>query len=155
MDTFMLISLKENTTKSDLINEKLTINSLQNLQNLILYKVSNRILDNVIHKGNSIILSNTELTKFNIFNYKLSKTQNIIPIFNITYNNLMIYLEQYKFITPTKQKFHISIICLFIESLNCCKFHVLFSGGWPQVILPSGHVDFLCLTGPALLWCYF
>ena len=51
----MLISLKENTTKSDLINEKLTINTLQNLQNLILYKVSNRILDNVIHKGNSII----------------------------------------------------------------------------------------------------
>ena len=92
MQTYILISTKD-IIKQDLFNSKININTLQNF---ILYKVSNRILENIIHKSNNIILSNAELVKFNIFNYKLDKKQIIIPIFNIIYNNLILYLEQYK-----------------------------------------------------------
>jgi len=90
MQTYILLTTKEIVSKSDLL-----INTLQSYQNIILYKVSNNILNNIIHKGNSIILSNNDLSKFNVFNYKLNKEQIVIPILNILYPNLILYLEQF------------------------------------------------------------
>ena len=89
MKTYMLMA----TENIELIN--ISIEILKNINNLILYKISNKILNNIVFKNISIILSNSDLEKYNIFNYVLDNENIVIPILNITFNNLIQYLEQY------------------------------------------------------------
>ncbi len=45
--------------------------------------------------GSSFIVSDDQLKPYNIFNYTHGIKNIIIPIFNIAYQNLLKYLEQY------------------------------------------------------------
>lgn len=64
--------------------------------NLIIYKVSiNILLKNPNNINNIVILTDSELEKYNIFNYTLENKNIILPILNINFSDLSIYLEQY------------------------------------------------------------
>ena len=78
----------------DILNN-ISIDILKKINDLILYKISERILNNIVFKNMSIILSNNDIQKYNIFNYELDNENIVIPILNITFNNLIQYLEQY------------------------------------------------------------
>jgi hypothetical protein len=64
--------------------------------NLIIYKVSVKILKNKSHWDSMIIMSNDFLQKYNIFNYELKNKNVVVPIFNICYLNLLQYVQQYE-----------------------------------------------------------
>jgi hypothetical protein len=64
--------------------------------NFIIHKTTTKILQNPNHLINVIILSDNELSKYNIFNYKLSEKNLVLPILNIKYHDLIQYLEQYE-----------------------------------------------------------
>ena len=64
--------------------------------NLIIYKVSVKILKNKSHWDSMIIMSNDFLQKYNIFNYELKNKNVVVPIFNISYLNLLQYVQQYE-----------------------------------------------------------
>ena len=51
--------------------------------NLVIHKVSNTILKNINHFNQIVILSDEQLTKYNIFNYELATKNIVIPILNI------------------------------------------------------------------------
>jgi len=63
--------------------------------NLLVHKTTLNILKNINHFNKIIILSDEQLKPYNIFNYTLGIKNIIIPIFNIAYQNLLKYLEQY------------------------------------------------------------
>lgn len=63
--------------------------------NLIVHKTSVKVLKNKIHWDNIIVMSKEQLLPYNIFNYELEAKNIVVPIFNIEYKNLLIYLEQF------------------------------------------------------------
>jgi hypothetical protein len=63
--------------------------------NLIVHKTSVKVLKNKIHWDNIIVMSKEQLLPYNIFNYELEVKNIVVPIFNIEYKNLLIYLEQF------------------------------------------------------------
>lgn len=65
------------------------------ISNLIIYKVSVKLLTNIKHFNDIILLSSDQLKDFNIFNYELNEKNIVLPILNITYQNLLLYIEQY------------------------------------------------------------
>jgi hypothetical protein len=63
--------------------------------NLLIHKTSVKLLKNKTHWDNIIMMSNEQLVQFNIFNYDLDSKNIVVPIFNIAYQNLLLYLEQF------------------------------------------------------------
>lgn len=64
--------------------------------NLLIYKASKNLLNNNHHKNNALFLSAEILNKYNLFNYELEPYNIVIPIFNIEFDNIKIYLEQFE-----------------------------------------------------------
>jgi len=86
--------------------------------NLLIYKVSNNILNNYIHKINSKNMTKEELTKYNILNYELNDKNIVIPIFNIKFTNLILYLEQYNETYILKNIYNIVLLNLYFKYSN-------------------------------------
>ena len=63
--------------------------------NLLVHKTSVKVLKNKIHWDNIIVMSKEQLSQYNIFNYELEAKNIVVPIFNIEYKNLILYLEQF------------------------------------------------------------
>jgi len=68
----------------------------KSVSNLLIYKVSIKLLKNKKHFMDCVILSNDQLQPFNIFNYELESKNVVIPFYNIEYTNLLKYVEQYE-----------------------------------------------------------
>ena len=56
--------------------------------NLLIHKVSVHILKNKNHFDNIIIMSRNQLNKFNMFDYELEESNIMVPILNISFQNL-------------------------------------------------------------------
>jgi hypothetical protein len=117
MQTFVLISIQNN----------IITKTLNTLSNMILYKISNKILNNYIHKSNSLILTNSELNKYNIFNYKLDDKQIVIPIINISYDNLILYLQEYNEIYTLKNIYNIILLNQYFKDDNSKYLNILIN----------------------------
>ena len=63
--------------------------------NLLIHKISIKVLKNKVHWNNIIVMSSEQLAQFNIFNYDLDSKNIVVPIFNIAYQNLLLYLDQF------------------------------------------------------------
>jgi len=87
------------------------------LSNLIIYKVSTSIIiKNIKYYNNIIILSNDDLQQFNIFNYTLGIKNIILPILNINFLNLSIYLDQYSITNTIDNIYKLKIMNNYLES---------------------------------------
>lgn len=64
-------------------------------KNLILYRVNLNILNNKMHSNNVLLLNRETIDRYNLFSYNLGLTNLVIPIFNIQYENLTDYINQY------------------------------------------------------------
>jgi hypothetical protein len=68
----------------------------QVLSNLIIYKVSiSIILKNIKYLNKIILLSDVDIQQYNIFNYTLGIKNIVLPILNINFSDLKLYLDQY------------------------------------------------------------
>jgi len=65
-------------------------------KSLLIHKTSIKLLKNNNHFNNLIITNNIFLEQFNIFEYELENTNLVVPILNIKYEDLLLYLEQYE-----------------------------------------------------------
>ncbi len=63
---------------------------------LLIHKVTVNILKNKTHFDSAIIMSKEQLGQFNIFNYELFDKNIVVPIFNISYQNILHYVQQYE-----------------------------------------------------------
>jgi hypothetical protein len=63
--------------------------------NLLIHKVSIKVLKNKRHFNNIVIMTPGQLLTYNIFNYELTNKNIVLPILNIEYNNMIQYFEQY------------------------------------------------------------
>jgi hypothetical protein len=65
-------------------------------KHLIIIKVPIRMLKNMHHFNNIIVLSDMQLQLYNIFNYPLESKNIVLPIFTINYLNILSYINQYE-----------------------------------------------------------
>ncbi len=94
---YILVKKNNKPINPDFYNWQLTKEVLDEVsENLIIHKTSIKVLKNKTHWDNMIMLSSEQLQKFNIFNYELDTKNIVVPIFNIAYQNLLKYLEQYE-----------------------------------------------------------
>ena len=78
--------------------------------NLMIVRVSVKILKNNYHFNNMIMLTKKQLSQYNIFNYNLDNNNIIVPILNISYRNLLNYLEQYESTNTLENIYNLKII---------------------------------------------
>ena len=64
--------------------------------NMLIHKTTIKVLKNKQHFDSIVMMSSEQLKQFNIFNYELSNKNIVLPIFNIAYQNILKYLEQYE-----------------------------------------------------------
>jgi len=96
-NVFILIYTGNENIDSSIYKLYIQKDILNNIsKNLIIYKINKTILSNSFHKNNIIILSDIVLQQYNIFNYSLDNKNIVLPIFNISYNNIILYLQQYE-----------------------------------------------------------
>lgn len=89
----------------------------QVLSNLIIYKVSiSLILKNIKNYNNIIMLSNNDLQQFNIFNYTLGIKNIILPILNINFSDLSIYLDQYRLSNTIDNIYKLKLMNNYLDS---------------------------------------
>ena len=87
--------------------------------NFIIYKVSMLILlNNPNNLNNIIILSDKDIEKFNIFNYTLGVKNIILPILNINFSDLCIYLSQYSVNNSIDNLYKLILMTNYLENEN-------------------------------------
>jgi hypothetical protein len=69
---------------------------LEVYKHLIIIKVPIRMLKNMHHFNNIIVLSDMQLQLCNIFNYPLESKNIVLPNFTINYLNMLSYINQYE-----------------------------------------------------------
>ena len=95
-NVYILVKKNTNPISPDFYNWQLSQEVLNEVcSNLLIHKTSVKILKNKTHWDNLIMMSNEQIKQFNIFNYELDTKNIVIPIFNIGYQNLIKYLDQY------------------------------------------------------------
>ena len=78
--------------------------------NLLIHKTKLNILKNINHFNKIIILSDDQLKAYNIFNYTLGIKNIVIPIFNIAYQNLLKYIEQYEYLNTLEDIYKLKVL---------------------------------------------
>ena len=78
--------------------------------NLLIHKTTIKLLKNRKHFDSIIMMSNDQLKQFNIFNYDLANKNIVIPIFNIAYQNIIIYLEQYESLNTLTNIYNMKVL---------------------------------------------
>ena len=93
---YIIVKRNNNPINPEFYNWQLSQEVLNEVSsNLLVHKTSVKVLKNKIHWDNIIVMSREQLLPFNIFNYNLEPKNIVVPIFNIEYKNLLIYLEQF------------------------------------------------------------
>jgi hypothetical protein len=93
---YIIVKRNDNPINPEFYNWQLSQEVLNEVSsNLLVHKTSVKVLKNKIHWDNIIVMSKEQLLPFNIFNYNLDAKNIVVPIFNIEYKNLLMYLEQF------------------------------------------------------------
>lgn len=88
------------------------------VSNLLIHKVSIKLLKNKKHFIDFVILSNEQLKPFNIFNYDLDSKNIIIPFYNIEYTNLLKYVEQYETTNTLENIYKVKVLDNYFKFNN-------------------------------------
>ena len=91
---FILIPKNNYNISVDIYNEIIEECLYKNISKyLILYKISKEEFTNIFINNNVNYVNKNELERFNIYNYTLSNYNIVIKIFNISYDNILNYLN--------------------------------------------------------------
>lgn len=94
---YIVCKKNNNMIPSDFYNYNISKDMFDDVsKNLLLFKVSVKILKNKNHFDNTILIPSENIATYNIFNYSISDKVIILPILNIEYMNLLKYFEQYE-----------------------------------------------------------
>ena len=94
---FLLVKKNNDIISSDFYNWQVPSSTYDDVvSKLLIHKVSVNILKNKSHFDNIIIMSKEQLKQFNIFNYELGDKNIVVPILNVSYQNILRYVEQYQ-----------------------------------------------------------
>lgn len=87
--------------------------------NLIIYKVSiSMILKNMKYFNKIIMLSDTDIQQYNIFNYTLGIKNIVLPILNINFLDLTLYLDQYSISCSIDNIYKLKLLNNYFETSN-------------------------------------
>ena len=113
---YILVKRNNDTIPSEFYNWQIPKDIFEKVStNLIIQKVSIKILKNKNHFDNLIFLSNDTLQEYNIFNYELAEKNIVIPIFSIEYRNLLKYIEQYESTDNLESLFKLLVLNNYFE----------------------------------------
>jgi hypothetical protein len=93
---YILIKTSKNKFNNSIYKSKINKELYENYsKQLMLYKITNNIKKIISNKNKLLVLPKESIIQYNIFNYSLEETNYIIPIFDIEFENIMIYLKQF------------------------------------------------------------
>lgn len=94
---FLLVKKNNTIIPHEFYNTMVPIEIFKQVtSNLLIQKVTIKLLKNKKHFDNIILMSKEQLEPYNIFNITLDNMNIVLPIFNIEYLNLLKYVEQYE-----------------------------------------------------------
>lgn len=94
---YILAKRNNQTISPDFYNWEISKELLEEINPyLLIQKVSVKVLKNKKHFDSMVMLSDSQLKPYNIFNYELGPQNIVVPILNIAYQNLLQYVEQYE-----------------------------------------------------------
>jgi hypothetical protein len=97
-------------------------------RNLVIHKTSAKILKNKKHFDSLTIMSSEQLKQYNIFNYELEDKILVVPIFNITYHNILNYLGQYESNDTLENVYKVKVLNQYFDvDENNFKINQFFS----------------------------
>lgn len=122
-DVFILMKKNNNILSPDIYNLEISNKSFEDMiSNLMIYKVPIKILKNINHYNNIVMLSSEQLKHLNIFNYTLSDKNIVLPIFNIKFENIIKYFEQYYSSNTIENIYNILVLNQYFKNdLNLSK----------------------------------
>lgn len=92
---------------------------------LILYKTTIKIIKNKNHYNTLVILPKESIVAFNAFNYTLDDHNIIVPILNISFLQLLPYLEQYKSSNTLENLYNLKLINGYFNVQDSVNQHVI------------------------------
>jgi hypothetical protein len=102
----------------------------------IIHKVSTEILKINKHFNNLIIMSNEQLKTYNIFSYELNDKNIVIPILNISYRNILSYIEQFNTNNTLENLYKVITINKYFENTNSYQVN--------KLIMDLDYSDYWC-----------
>jgi hypothetical protein len=102
----------------------------------IIHKVSIEILKINKHFNNLIIMSNEQLKTYNIFSYELNDKNIVIPILNISYRNILSYIEQFNTNNTLENLYKVITVNKYFENTNSEKVN--------KLIIDLDYSDYWC-----------
>ena len=116
---YIIVKRNNNPINPEFYNWQLSQEVLNEVSsNLLVHKTSVKVLKNKIHWDNIIVMSREQLLPFNIFNYNLEAKNIVVPIFNIEYKNLLIYLEQFDSDNTLQTLYNMKVLNKYFQDLN-------------------------------------
>jgi hypothetical protein len=108
---YILVKKNNDPIPIEFYNRQITQDVMTNVKsNLLIHKTTLKLLKNINHFNKIIILSDEQLKQYNIFNYTLGIKNIVIPIFNIAYQNLLKYLEQYETLNTLEDIYKLKVL---------------------------------------------
>lgn len=110
-DVYILVKKNNTPIPAEFYNWNIEQGSYENvISNFLIHKVSVKILKNKNHFDNICLMSNEQLNQFNIYNYDLADKNIVVQIFNISYMNLLPYIQQYESSSTLKNLYNILVL---------------------------------------------
>lgn len=116
-DVYILVKKNDLPIPVDFYNLELNKDIFDDVcSNLIIRKTTVKLLKNKNHFDNCVIMSNEQLQQFNIFNYKLDNNNIVVPILNITFQNISQYIEQYEPANTLEKIYNTKLLNCYFET---------------------------------------
>lgn len=113
---FILTKKNKETIPSIFYNKQVPQHIFETVSsNLVIHKVSVKVLKNKRHFNNIVIMTSEQLNPYNIFNYELINKNIVLPILNIEYTNMIQYLEQYDSSNTLSNIYNIKLLNLYFN----------------------------------------
>jgi hypothetical protein len=121
---YIIVKRNNNPINPEFYNWQISQSILNEVSsNLLIHKTSVKVLKNKIHWDNIIVMSREQLLPFNIFNYELDEKNIIVPIFNIEYKNLLIYLSQFDSDNTLQTLYNLKVLNNYF-GIDDTNFHI-------------------------------
>ena len=125
-------------------NKLVFINEYQQMKNnLILIEANMKVLKNVIHFNNIIQVNSTYLEDFNHSGIELDETEIVLPILNINFNDLKLYVNHYDGLFCLDDVFKVKLLEQYFNSQE------------KNTVLANNFSNMILNTQESQYWTYY
>ena len=122
-DKLLILCLKNgNRINSDFYKEVMSLDKFDEYsKKLVLIEANKKMLYNIVHKKNVILLNSSYLEKLNHYNLELNEQELILPLINLVEEDVNLYKKQYDGMFDISDYLKIQVINKFYKNTSFSK----------------------------------